>query len=98
MLSQARGPALALGLTLLLAATAAGQAPPPPPAPVAAAPWRLDPAGPGCGPPACAPYEDRNGPLLVGDPLLDGPACPGWLAAVDVGVVVPHVRSNVFGF
>ena len=47
------------------------------------------------GPPACAPYEDRNGRLLVGSDLLDRPGAVGWLAAIEVGAVVPHIRNNV---
>ena len=53
---------------------------------------------PGCGtgPPACTPYEDRNGPLLVGHPLLDGsPATPGTVAALDVGAIVPHIKNGL---
>jgi hypothetical protein len=48
-------------------------------------------------PPACAPYEDRNGPLLRGDPLLEAPAWapPGWFAAVEVDPVSPHVGNNL---
>lgn len=69
--------------------------------------WHLDPfalyasaypAGSGCGPagpPPCIPYEDNNGPLLVGDPLLDNPpATPGWIGALELAGVVPH-RQDV---
>jgi hypothetical protein len=53
--------------------------------------------GPVAAPPACAPYEDCNGPLLDGDPLLDRPGAPppGWLAALDVGFVDPHVKNRL---
>jgi major outer membrane protein len=53
--------------------------------------------GSACAPPACAPYEDRNGPLLQGDPLLEGPcwAPPGWFAAVEVDPVVPRVGNQL---
>jgi hypothetical protein len=55
---------------------------------------------PGPAPPACAPYEDHNGPLLWGDPLLDQPALPqpGWLASVEVGAVLPVFRAGPFTF
>jgi hypothetical protein len=80
------------------------------PEPAVSPPRRIDPPiraasiypvgahGPGCGggPPACIPFEDRNGPLLIGDPLLDGPpGTPGWVAAFDLGVVVPHVKNRL---
>ena len=68
--------------------------------------WRTNPlgstpailTGPGCasGPAACAAYEDRNGPLLIGNPLLDyAPAAPGWLAGIDLGLVVPHIANKL---
>jgi hypothetical protein len=46
-------------------------------------------------PPAC-PYEDCNGRLLVGDPLLDSPAGGGlgWFGNVEVAVVGPHVKNR----
>jgi hypothetical protein len=49
------------------------------------------------GPPACAPYEDCNGPLLRGDPLLDRPQypLPGCFAAFEVGILVPHVKNRL---
>jgi hypothetical protein len=114
MLRQARGPALALALTLLSAGLGHGQSAPTtviivPGGMPAEQLWRVEPAGPapatphgpapgpGCGPPACAPFEDHNGPLLIGDPLLDGPGAPGWLAAVDAGVVVPHLKNRLRG-
>ncbi len=60
--------------------------------------WPLAGAGGcGCGPAACIPYEDRNGPLLVGDPLLDNPpGAPGWLLGVELAGVVPHVENKLF--
>ena len=50
------------------------------------------------GPPACAPYEDTNGPLLIGDSLLDYPlsAPPGWYAGVDVDAVGLHIKNRMF--
>jgi hypothetical protein len=52
------------------------------------------------GPPACAPYEDTNGPLLIGDPLLDSPswAPPGWFGAVEVDAVGPHIKNRIAQF
>jgi len=48
-------------------------------------------------PPACAPFEDRNGPLLDGDPLLDGYCYgpPGFIADLELPIVVPHVRNQL---
>lgn len=41
--------------------------------------------------------EDRNGSALFGSPLLDAPpAVPGWFGAVDVGIVVPHIKNGLF--
>ncbi len=71
--------------------------------------WHLDPLalyasvyptghGDGCaaGPAPCIPYEDRNGPLLIGDPLLDRPpATPGWIGAIELAGVVPHRQDTL---
>jgi hypothetical protein len=108
MFKQARGHALAVFLTLALANLGYAQPSANAPAPesIAAPLWRMDPVGPtagilpgpGCatGPSACALYEDRNGPLLVGSRLLDGsPAIPGWFGGIDVGVVVPHITNKL---
>jgi hypothetical protein len=48
-------------------------------------------------PPPCAPYEDCNGRLLVGDPLLDRPEFPppGWFAGLELSFVKPHVRNDL---
>jgi hypothetical protein len=85
---------LALALLLFSAATTLGQTPSPAPAsrgPLAS----ITDIAP-CGPPACTPYEDRNGPLLIGSPLLDSaPGTPGWVAALDVGLVVPHIKNRL---
>jgi hypothetical protein len=45
------------------------------------------------------PYEDRNGPLLKGNPFLDGPAGtgPGWFAAVEVDPAWVHVGNQLVG-
>jgi hypothetical protein len=55
---------------------------------------------PGPAPPACAPYEDNNGRLLWGDPLLDQPGfpVPGWVASVEVGAVLPFFGAGPFSF
>jgi hypothetical protein len=61
--------------------------------------WKVDPLGRGATlPMSCAPYNDRNGPLLDGYPLLDGgpTGIPGWVAGVELGVVVPHVVNQLF--
>ncbi len=67
----------------------------------------LPPAAPGPGllpsvepgQPGTVLFEDCNGPLLRGDPLLDRPefAPPGWLLAVETGAVVPHVKNRLTG-
>ena len=56
------------------------------------------PVPPPYAPPACAPYEDCNGPLLRGDPLLDRLHYPppGWFAAFELGIVGPHVKNGLF--
>jgi hypothetical protein len=62
-------------------------------------PYAVYDCGPS-GPPACAPYEDHNGPLLHGDALLDYPpwAPPGWYAGVEVDLVGPHIKNRMFQF
>jgi hypothetical protein len=39
--------------------------------------------------------EDRNGPLLIGDPLLDGPQPGrlGWFGSLDVDLLSTHVHN-----
>ena len=64
---------------------------PPPPgavAPLAPAPFL---------PPPYNPYQDTNGPLLRGDPLLDQPHYPppGWFGAVELNLVVPHIQNGL---
>jgi hypothetical protein len=51
------------------------------------------------GQPGIVLFEDCNGPLLRGDPLLDRPefAPPGWLLAVETGAMVPHVKNRLIG-
>lgn len=67
---------------------AAPDAPPAPPGDSSACPP---------GPPACALYEDCNGPLLYGDPLLDRPCAPppGWFANLEVAAVAPHITNHL---
>src|SRR5438309_2662806 len=62
--------------------------PPPGPAPILQAPVSPPPALPppppgGLVSPPPGGFEDRNGPLLRGDPLLDRPGYPqpGWFGA-----------------
>lgn len=47
--------------------------------------------------PACAAYEDCNGPLLIGDPLLDEPFAPGCFVNFEFGLLKPHLRNGVNG-
>jgi hypothetical protein len=48
-------------------------------------------------PPPYPPYQDRNGPLLRGDPLLDRPFSPppGWFAGVEADILVPHIKNRL---
>lgn len=69
-----------------------GPAAAPPPAPPG-------PYGSFDQPAPCPPYQDCNGRLLWGDPLLD-PACGGnlgWFGDVEVDVVGPHIKNRVTG-
>jgi len=65
--------------------------PPPPPT------YGLPPDFMAAPPPPA--FEDRNGPLLRNDPLLDrsGSAPPGWFAAIDLDILIPHVNSTLAG-
>jgi hypothetical protein len=65
-----------------------------PPAPACPGPQVL-PAGPPPGPPPYIPFQDRNGPLLRGEPLLEGCDQPGWFGAVDIAVVAPHIKNSL---
>jgi hypothetical protein len=84
---------LALLLMLPAADIAFAQTPVVAPPPL---PWKVDPLGLGAtlGPP-CAENQDSNGSLLIGDPLLDGGAAPGWVAGIEVGIVGPHVENRL---
>ncbi len=65
---------------------------PPPPA------TYIPPPPPTTTPPL-APLEDRNGPVLRGDPLLDRPGSrpPGWFADLDMTILVPHISNSIAG-
>lgn len=70
------------------------------PAPTAAgSPLMLPPPPPlGLTPPLVAPYQDHNGPLLRGDPLLErSPAPPGLFAGLELDVLAPHIRNRLVG-
>lgn len=48
-------------------------------------------------PPACN-LEDCNGPILLGDPLLDPPCFPpGWFTAAEVSIVQPSLHGHLAG-
>jgi hypothetical protein len=44
-----------------------------------------------------APYQDNNGPLLRGDPLLDQPQSPppGWFVGLELNAVGPHIKNRL---
>jgi hypothetical protein len=52
-----------------------------------------------CSAAACSPFEDKNGPLLKCDPLLDDSACapPGWFGALELDLVAPVVTRFLAG-
>lgn len=97
MFRKACGLLVLAGLVAAGVSPCRGQAPAGPPSPCAASapvpPVPSYPSGP-AGPPPCAPYEDRNGPLLRGDPLLDRPEYPpeGWFGALEADIVKPHLK------
>ncbi len=40
--------------------------------------------------------QDRNGPVLQGNPLLDPPPTPpGWFGALELGVIAPHFKNRL---
>jgi hypothetical protein len=99
MVRTARDLVLALLLTTAAAGTSLGQemAPARFGQPFALQPGAPIPA-PAVAPPACAAYEDRNGPLLVGDPLLDGSggtANLGWIGSFELDVLKPNVHARL---
>src|SRR5438270_10004503 len=50
------------------------------------------------GPPDLSPpYQDRNGPLLRGDPWLDRPEAPppGWFLGLELDVVGAHIKNRL---
>ena len=67
-----------------------------PPTPLWSGP-QVPSAGPPPGPAPYIPFQDRNGPLLRGDPLLDGCDEPGWFGAVDIALVAPHIKNSLVG-
>jgi hypothetical protein len=73
--------------------------PPALPGPVQPGPGpMLLPPPPPVTPPLYAPYQDNNGPLLRGDPLLDpGKAAPGLFSALELSVLAPHIKNRVSG-
>lgn len=54
--------------------------------------------GPDHGPTCpCNPYEDNNGPLLQGDPLLDNPlvAPLGWFGSLEADLAGTHIKNRL---
>src|SRR6516164_3936047 len=112
MIGTARDLLIAIALAVLVVSNGYGQPAGPASAPAALphpAPCSCEPsntlpqlmlAPPGiAGPPACAPYEDDNGPLLKGSPFLDWPACapPGCFGAIELDLVGPHIKNRLTG-
>jgi hypothetical protein len=50
-------------------------------------------------PPIYQPYQDNNGLLLRGDPLLDRRVAPppGWFLAAELTILDPHVKNRIQG-
>ena len=48
-------------------------------------------------PPPGGYFQDRNGPLLRGDPLLDRPLCPppGWFTNLEFDLLGPHISNHL---
>lgn len=104
MVRRVMGPLLSISLALAAGRACPAQSLPPTPVPVTAPPApcpapaaTLAPPQPAGGPPACAPYEDCNGPLLRGDPLLDRPEYgrPGWFGSLQATIGKPHVENGL---
>jgi hypothetical protein len=97
------GPALfsqGLPPTPIVPSSAPDQTPPPAatntpsePVPPPSAPHGPAPSSPL----TVAPYQDTNGPLLRGDPLIDRAEypLPGWFAGVEVDVLAPHIKNRL---
>jgi hypothetical protein len=70
--------------------------PPVPPPPYSLIPMPVMPPA-SVGYPMSMPYQDRNGPLLQGDPLLDRPGAqpPGWFAGVELNLVGAHIKNHL---
>jgi hypothetical protein len=62
-------------------------------------PGPLPPPPPGglVAPPPGGYFQDRNGPLLRGDPLLDRPLSPppGWFSNLEINLLGPHVSNQL---
>lgn len=89
---------LALGLAFLGADAARGQTlPPAAPAPtIVPMPSRPMFTYPELSPPVRMPpstMDDRNGSILIGDPLLDGTGTLGWFATAEINLVRPYVSN-----
>jgi hypothetical protein len=103
MVRTARDLVLALLLTVLAVGRGHGQSTVAPPGPVhflqpVTAPTLAEAPSPGL-PPPCAAYEDENGPLLYGDPRLDGTggcANLGWIGSIEADVIKPVVHARLF--
>jgi len=50
-------------------------------------------------PPPGGYFQDRNGPLLKGDPLLDRPLAPppGWFTNLEIDLIGPHISNQLSG-
>lgn len=84
---------LALGLAFLGADAARGQTPMPPTVPP---PGRMLYAYPELGSPVPLPpaaMDDRNGGILIGNPLLDGSGPLGWFGTAEIDLVRPSVTN-----
>src|SRR3954468_3090386 len=111
MVRQARGPLFMAVVAFLASVTSGrGEQPALPAAPIpvnpsapaidgpviAPRPLPPQPVPSGLVPPACAPFEDHNGPLLKGDPLLDPlEVPPGFFAGVEIDLVAPHIKNRL---
>lgn len=104
MVLKPRAFAAAIVLAVLAVGRADCQAPAMLGQPLAAAPtpshYMPLPAQAPCNAPAaeaCNPYQDSNGKLLVGDPLLDDKTSSplGWFGAAEIDIVDPHIKNRL---
>jgi hypothetical protein len=74
----------------------------PPPGYAPGMPGALPPPPPGglIAPPPGGYFQDRNGPLLRGDPLLDRPLAPppGWFTNLEFDLIGPHISNQMASF